>query len=303
MCTFIETKDVSMLIDPGASLGMRFGLIPHPEEYRKRFELREKINRYADRAEVVAVTHYHYDHYTPAFVEHLLVGSTVEDAEKTCRGKVMLVKDFKSRINLSQRRRGWLANRLFSKLARRVEPADGREFRFGGTKVTFSPPVPHGEEGSMLGWVLMVGVRDAESSFLFASDVQGPMSSETLKEIQTFRPDILFIGGPPLYLKEFRVDPRLIEQARGSLMKLGREVSTLVVDHHLLRDKGWAEYLRPVVEASTGRVCTMAGYAGLPNTPLECVRAELYRSHPPSEKFLAWSSQPEEKRRITPPPV
>jgi predicted metallo-beta-lactamase superfamily hydrolase len=303
MCTFIETRDVSMLIDPGASLGLRFGLIPHPEEYRRRIELREKINRYAERAEVVAVTHYHYDHYTPAFTEHVLVGSTVEDAEKTCRGKVMFVKDFKSRINLSQRRRGWLANRVFSKLAQKVEPADGREFRFGGTKVMFSPPVPHGEEENMLGWVLMVGVRDGESSFLFASDVQGPMSPETLKEIQRFRPDTLFIGGPPLYLKDFRVDPRLIEKAKGNLMKLGREISTMVVDHHLLRDKDWMEYLKPVVESSTGRVCTMAEYAGIPNTPLEYRRVELYRDHPPSKEFLAWSSQPEEKRRVEPPPV
>ena len=33
MCTYVETPDLRILIDPGVSLGPRFGLLPHPKEY------------------------------------------------------------------------------------------------------------------------------------------------------------------------------------------------------------------------------------------------------------------------------
>ena len=54
-------------------------------------------------------------------------------------------------------------------------------FDFGATKITLSQPVPHGEESSGLGWVLMTRVRSGAVTFLHASDVQGPMSKETAR--------------------------------------------------------------------------------------------------------------------------
>jgi predicted metallo-beta-lactamase superfamily hydrolase len=306
MCTYVETDDVSLLIDPGVSLGHRFRLLPHPEEYRKRDELRGELNKYAEASDLIIISHYHYDHYTPAFTEHALIGSTPEYAEKVYKGKIMLVKDFRSQINHSQRRRGWLANRVFSKLADRVEVADNNEYRFGGTRIFFSEPVPHGEEKSGLGWVLMTTVKDDDTSFLFASDVQGPMSSGTVDVILTINPDVLFIGGPPLYLKDFHVTAKSLTKARLNLQKLGEKIPAVVVDHHLLRDPGWMGYLNPVYKTSiksNGQVLTMAEYAGLSNTPLEYRRAELYEDSPPPEDFIAWSKKPREHRRFEPPPL
>src|SRR3989442_4063112 len=40
------------------------------------------------------------------------------------------------------------------KIAEKFEAADGRSFEFGRTRVRFPGPVPHGEGGSELGWVL-----------------------------------------------------------------------------------------------------------------------------------------------------
>jgi predicted metallo-beta-lactamase superfamily hydrolase len=33
MASKVVTPDIKILIDPGVSLGIRFGLLPHPEEY------------------------------------------------------------------------------------------------------------------------------------------------------------------------------------------------------------------------------------------------------------------------------
>src|SRR5947199_5230701 len=38
MCTLVETKDVTVLLDAGIALGPRFRLMPHPREFRARDE-------------------------------------------------------------------------------------------------------------------------------------------------------------------------------------------------------------------------------------------------------------------------
>ena len=66
MATFVETDDVKILIDPGVALGAsRYNLSPHPLEYRKQIEQWSLIERKAKEADVLILTHYHYDHYNP----------------------------------------------------------------------------------------------------------------------------------------------------------------------------------------------------------------------------------------------
>ena len=59
MCSYIETADVKILLDAGASLAPnRFGLPPHPKEYDALAQCRKKIADAADKAEVVTISHY-----------------------------------------------------------------------------------------------------------------------------------------------------------------------------------------------------------------------------------------------------
>jgi len=69
MAIYVETDDVGVLFDAGASLAPRFGLMPHPFEYRALKEARERIRAYSERAEVITLSHYHFDHYTPTWDE------------------------------------------------------------------------------------------------------------------------------------------------------------------------------------------------------------------------------------------
>jgi len=60
MATFVETDDVRILIDPAVSLApLRYGLPPHPMEWKRMEESWEKIKQYAELADVLIVTHYY----------------------------------------------------------------------------------------------------------------------------------------------------------------------------------------------------------------------------------------------------
>ncbi|HDJ38475.1 MAG TPA: MBL fold metallo-hydrolase, partial [Methanosarcinales archaeon] len=76
MATVIETDDLSILIDPGVALGpSRHRLPPHPLEIKRERELWQDINDHAARADVLVVSHYHYDHHNPE--EPMLYGDKI----------------------------------------------------------------------------------------------------------------------------------------------------------------------------------------------------------------------------------
>jgi hypothetical protein len=53
MCTYVETPDVKILLDAGVSLGPnRFGLPPHPEEFKAIALCRRKLAEKAKKAEM-----------------------------------------------------------------------------------------------------------------------------------------------------------------------------------------------------------------------------------------------------------
>ena len=93
MATFVETKDCKILIDPGVALGpRRYGLPPHPLEIEKLEEDWRNIVKYADKAQVMIVTHYHYDHHNPEYPE-------------IYADKVVYLKHPTEKINYSQKKR------------------------------------------------------------------------------------------------------------------------------------------------------------------------------------------------------
>ena len=235
MCTYVETPDVKILLDAGISLGpRRFGLPPHPREYVAVKRLRERILNLSDKVDVVTVSHYHFDHQTPSYTDWAYNWSSAEIAERIYSGKIVLIKSYRSKINLSQRRRGWMFVQTGGKYAERLETADGRTFKFGDTTIRFSNPVYHGEERSQLGWVVMTTIERDEERILYTSDVQGPMIDETLKMILNVKPDLIIVGGPPLYLAGL-VKIESIKAGIKNLKKVVETVPTTILDHHLLK--------------------------------------------------------------------
>lgn len=306
MCTFVETPDVRILVDAGVALGPRFGKMPHPREYRARNECRAKIREYARKAGVVVISHYHNDHHTPNYDEPVWLGSSAEESEEIYRDKVVLVKDIRNAINFNQRRRGWMFQRFVKSLGSKCEVADGKTFEYGGTKVKISQPVPHGEDGTVLGWVLTTLIQSEGEKALHASDVQGPMSKMTTRLILKENPATLILGGPPLYLEGVRVDRTSIQTGIENASRIAGKIPKIIFEHHVLRSENWREGSKAVLEAGakTGHeILTAADYLNEPVRLLEARRVQLYEEEPPSKEFMKWAELPREKQRRQPPPV
>jgi predicted metallo-beta-lactamase superfamily hydrolase len=215
------------------------------------------------------------------------------------------MKNPKEQINFSQRRRGWLFQKTGGRFAQKLETADNTEFVFGDTKIRFSEPVSHGPENSALGWVLMATIKHDREKFMFAPDVQGPMSTRTLKLILEENPSLLMIGGPPLYLEGFRVDEEQIQIGLKNLQNIVQTVPQIILEHHILRDENWLEKTATVFEKSRDTNCkvsTAAEYLGKKNLFLESMRKTLFTVSPPSKEFEEWMRlKPENQKHIKPP--
>ncbi len=265
MCTVIETKDVKIVIDPSVALApKRFGLPPHEIELKKKDELWQKIKREVKSADVVVITHYHYDHHNPSEPEVL-------------SGKVVLLKHPSKAINLSQKKR---SRYFLSLLNAKIEFADSRTFEFGNTIVKFSDPVPHGKD-DRLGYVLEVLIEE-DGKFLFTSDVEGMPLDDHLKFILNSNPDIVFMDGPMTYMPHV-FGRRLLERSLKNIKTIMEktDMKTLVLDHHLLRDIGWKEKIFEIFDLGEELgvvVQSASGFMRKEECLLEARRKELYET-------------------------
>ena len=307
MCTYIETKDTKILLDAGVSLApKRWGYPPHPREYQALAECRKKITRTAEKASITTISHYHFDHHTPSYTDWFTNWSSPETAKKIYKGKLVLAKSYRSMVNASQRRRGWMFKKTGGKHAKRIESADGKTFQFGETKLKFSDPVFHGPENTQLGWLLMVTIESADEKVMFASDVQGPIHTPTLNQILAEKPQLVMIGGPPTYLAGFRVKDEHIETGMQNLKTLVENVPTTILEHHTLRDENWRSQTQPIFDTATQvghKVLTAAEYSGTKNNLLEFRRRQLFETEPPSSDFIKWLKLPLQKRKLQKPPI
>ncbi len=91
MCTFIQTPDIKILIDPGAAIMQPS--YPLKEEEKEAFfeKAIERIRKYCEKTEVIIVTHYHYDHH-----------KRPSELHEAYLGKKLYIKDPNKWINYSQ---------------------------------------------------------------------------------------------------------------------------------------------------------------------------------------------------------
>jgi hypothetical protein len=309
MCTYVETPDVKVLLDAGVSLcPNRFRLLPHPIEFKAIEESRRKIAEAAEKAEIVTLSHYHFDHHTPSFEDWLCNWTAAtETARQIYEGKTVLIKNPKEHINYSQRRRGWLFQKTGGKYAEKLEIADGKTFIFGkDTTVRFSEPVFHGSNNSALGWVLMTTIEYQNEKFMFAPDVQGPMSTQTLKITSKENPQLLMIGGPPSYLANFKVAEEQIQAGLKNLEKIVKVTPCTILEHHVLRDENWREKTRNVFDIAHKAGCkvlTAAEFLGKENAFLEIMRKKLFLENPPTKEFEKWMHINMEAKKHVKPPI
>jgi predicted metallo-beta-lactamase superfamily hydrolase len=262
MATYVEVADTGILIDPGATLApSRFSLPPAAEEWDALRRANDRISAYATRASTIFVSHYHDDHFRSDIATYV--------------GRTVLAKDPQRMVGGQQARRGGELWTLLTTQAR-ATMADGYERREHALELRVSPPLPHGIEATTLGYVvaLLVVDRAERERFVFASDVQGPLSGVAAGWLIQQRPTLLYLAGPPAYIERDLGTP-VIERGIDNLLRIIDATGCRVImDHHAVRDAAFRARFERLW--STGRVVTAAEHVGEPLAALESQRRQLW---------------------------
>lgn len=306
LAVYVETADTSILIDPGVALGFRSGYHPHPKEYALLNVIRKKISRIAQSTDLIVISHFHHDHFMPFFKNFAYFWSSREDATMLYQNKRIWCKDIRQNINYSQQGRGYNFIRSARKITSDIVYADGRALKEGDTLVRFSPAVPHGEEGSKLGWVIMTAIRCSGFAMVHASDIQGPMVRNTADWILAQKPDVLILAGPPTYLSPERIGSKVLAKATDNLELLVNQIPMVIIDHHLLRDSNWQDWLGPIQKVAIDQghqLMTMSEVLGVTEQLLEARRELLYQESLTGSDYDDWVKQIRDGRIRKSPPL
>jgi predicted metallo-beta-lactamase superfamily hydrolase len=262
MATYVEVGDTAILIDPGATLApARYGLPPAEAEWEALRRANDRISAYAARANLVFVSHYHEDHY--------------RSDPATYAGRTVVAKEPRRMVGGQQSRRGVALWTSLDAVAR-LEVADGWRRREPHVELSVSPPLPHGVEGTPLGYVVALTVVDVaeRQRFVFASDVQGPLSAVAVGWLIQQRPTLLYLSGPPSYI-ERELPAGAVDRGIDHLFRVMDTTGCRVImDHHALRDPGFSTRFERLW--STGRVVTAAAHLGVETMALEARRRALW---------------------------
>jgi hypothetical protein len=125
--------------------------------------------------------------------------------------------------------------------------------------------------------VMMTRVEDEDTVFVHASDIQ-LLDGETVSLILEWRPDIVLVGGPPLYLPWLSSKHR--EVAWENAQRLARHTDTVILDHHLLRCEEGLSWLKRLSSETGHHVICAADFMEHIRCLLEAQREQLYEEMP-----------------------
>jgi predicted metallo-beta-lactamase superfamily hydrolase len=264
----VEVENRKIVIDPGLALGYRrYGLLPHPAQVAIGEQVRRKILSALKEATDVVMSHFHGDHVPlPNANPYQL---KAQEVAPLCRTTRFWAKGPKG-LSHSMVRRG---ESLCQVLGRDLPNAEGRK----DGPLAFSPPVPHGEPGSHLGTVMMTRIESEDTVFVHASDIQ-LLNGGAVSLILDWHPNIVLVGGPPLYLSWLSSKRRKV--AWENAQRLARHVDTLILDHHLLRCEEGLSWLDRLSFETGHRVICAADFMERPRCLLEARREQLYEEMP-----------------------
>jgi predicted metallo-beta-lactamase superfamily hydrolase len=267
----VEVEDRRIVIDPGLALGyQRHGLLPHPTQVAVGERVRREILAELEGATDVVLSHYHGDHVPlPNANPYQLKAQEVVPICQTTRFWTKGPKQLSQ--NMVRRRES-----LAEVFGRALPNAEGQRDGL----MAFSPPVPHGERHNNLGTVMMTRIESNDTVFVHASDIQ-LLGSEAVSLLLAWRPNILLVGGPPLYLPGLSTNLRKV--AWNNAQRLACHVDTLILDHHLLRSDEGLAWLDRLSYTTGRRVLCAADFMARPRYLLEAQRVRLYEEMPVPE--------------------
>jgi len=303
----VITDDTSILLDPGCALGPLPDFpIPHPFEYLALKQCSQAIIDASIDARLIAISHYHHDHYKPLTINYEYLGTTPAIFQQIYKGKMVFAKSPDSQIGNNQRERARLFQRQLEEFNVSFIPCDGRTFEFGHTILRFSPPLPHGALGSRLGSLIGTSIQDEEQCLCFCPDVQGPTVRSTFEWIIAQEPRILILGGPPLFFPPSKFSEESRINFYYFIDQLANKVKKIIMDHHIFRHSSGLHDFQKLKAKLKQQGCILNNFAeqmGIKGKFFEASRHQLYSKFPPNTHFLLWAQAPKKKREKSPPPL
>ena len=266
MCCLVIIGNRKILIDPGIALGYtRHGLLPHPFQVAMDEKIQDRIVDAWSSATDIVISHFHGDHIP--LINANPYQLNMEEISSLNQGIRVWAKS-RNLSPVEQKRKNALSAFL------NMIPAE--ELRDG--ILSFSGSVHHGDvNGSEM--VVMTRI-EGDFVFVHASDIQ-LLGDEAVSQILSWKPDIVFASGPPLYLG--RLSDRQIKMAWENAIRLSRGVETLILDHHLMRDESGAEWVDKLSLETGNRVICGADFMRKSRMLLEARRRYLYEKMPVPE--------------------
>uniref|UniRef100_A0A7C2BD50 MBL fold metallo-hydrolase n=1 Tax=candidate division WOR-3 bacterium TaxID=2052148 RepID=A0A7C2BD50_UNCW3 len=267
MCTLVKTRNRLILIDPGVALApLRFSLPPHPLELKRAEEIRHQILSLLPEVTDIVISHFHGDH--APLLEPDPSQIPLSEFKKGLGRTRIWLKSTAGNTRLMQNRH----EQFISELRSLVMMAEGHT----EPGLEFSPPVLHGQMGR--GTVMMTRVSDGETTFVHASDIQ-LLDSAAVDLIISWQPDIVFVDGPPVYLRD-TITEEMNSRALENGIRLARHTGTLIIDHHLLRSPSGPEWLNRIEKTTGTSTITAAHWEKKEPLLLEAGRRRLYTRYP-----------------------
>jgi predicted metallo-beta-lactamase superfamily hydrolase len=267
----VKTHDRRIIIDPGVALGyQRHNLLPHPFQVAAGENVRRKIVKALKECTDIVISHFHGDHVPLTNANPFQLS-----AQKVSRyfRKPKLWCKCSDNLSLAMAKR---YSDLSQVLGRQLTCSEGQTDGL----LSFSQSLPHGEPNNRLGTVMMTRVEEKKEVFVHASDIQ-LLDDDPITQILDWKPDIVLASGPPLYLRHLSLKKR--KRAWDNARRLGQQVPTLILDHHLLRDEEGYRFLRNLSSSVGHKIFCAADYMGRRRQPLEAWRKRLYREMPVPE--------------------
>lgn len=229
-CIFVKTKDIKICVDPGIAVETNSFPLPLKTRLSLVKKYKKRISLACSKADIITISHYHYDHYQPI--------------KNWYKDKILLIKDPKNYINKSQTGRAAEFLKLIKETAKEIKIADNKEFKFGETKIKFSKPLWHGVLNSSLGYVLMTKISTKKYKLLHSSDIDGPSIPGYADLIIKEKPDLLILDGAPTYLLGYIHAYYNLCLAILNLRKIikSKKIKKIILDHHALRDYRYKDF-------------------------------------------------------------
>ena len=143
----------------------------------------------------------------------------------------------------------------------------GKKFKFGRTKLRFTPPLFHGIEFSRVGWVFATVIEYGGEKLIHSSDLDGPIIEDYANWIIRENPDVLILDGPMTYMFGYLTTRTTMNRAVANAVRVLRKtgVRLMIYDHHLPREPKFKEWTHEVWDEGKRRgkkVLTAAEFLG-----------------------------------------